>query len=496
LSIKSFIASWWAYFRTAAINKIVANPQEAQLKLLRYIISKAEDTIFGKDHHFSAIKTYESFAQQVPVRDYEAFRSYIEMAYAGKTDVLWPGKPLYFAKTSGTTSGAKYIPISRESMPCHIKGARDALFFYITATGKNKFVDGKMIFLSGSPLLEKNDAGIPVGRLSGIAQHYVPKYLQSNRLPTWEINCIEDWESKIDAIVTQSVVADLRLISGIPPWVHMFFERLTAKTGKLPAEIWPNLDLFVQGGVDYAPYSAIITKAFGKEPDVVEVYPASEGFIAVQNNIQDPGLLLMLDYGIFFEFIPLAEYGKPNPTILPLWQVSLDENYAILLTTTAGLFRYDIGDTVRFTSLKPYKIRVSGRVKHFISAFGEHVIQEEVNTAMATACNQTNAVVSEFTVAPYISESDSYHEWFVEFEVLPESVTYFSQILDEQMQNANIYYKDLRKGNLLSAARIRILPPGSVRAYMKSIGKLGGQNKFPRLANHRQIADALSTDIQ
>ena len=415
-------------------------------------------------------------------------------AFEGERDVLWPGQPTYFAKTSGTTSGTKYIPLTDVSMKNQVKGARDAILFYIHETGNAQFVDGKMIFLTGSPALTKNAAGLNVGRLSGISMHYVPNYLQRNKTPSWETNCIEDWEEKVTAIVEETKDQDLRLLSGIPPWVQMYIEKMEEVTGKGPLEIWPNLQVFFQGGVDYRPYEEIFRKSLG-DIDVVEVYPASEGFIAVQSSLKDNGLLLMLDYGIFYEFIPLSEYGKPDAPRLPLWEVQKDVDYALILSSNAGLWAYDIGDTVRFTSTAPYKLRVSGRVKHFISAFGEHVIQQEVNTAMIEACKQTGAEVQEFTVAPQISGEQSYHEWFVEFATPPEDLAHFSVQLDAALQRQNTYYADLREGKMLLQAKVNVLQQAACREYMKSIGKLGGQNKFPRLGNDRKIASFLEDYI-
>ncbi|MFW5658617.1 MAG: GH3 auxin-responsive promoter family protein [Bacteroidota bacterium] len=487
MGIKSFLAKQIANWRVKQIRKTVADPRKAQEQTLRKLLDKAKDTAFGRDHDFGNIQTLKDFQERVPVNDYEGIRPYIDRAYAGEKDVLWPGQPAYFAKTSGTTSGAKYIPLTDDSMKNQVKGARDALLFYINETGNASFINGKMIFLTGAPTLEKNEAGLNVGRLSGISMHYVPNYLQRNRVPSWETNCIEDWEKKIEKIVEETKDVDLRVISGIPPWVQMYVERLQEVTSKSVQQIWPNLQLFVQGGVDYRPYEDMFRKYLG-DVDVVEVYPASEGFIGVQSSLKDNGLMLMLDYDIFYEFIPLEEYGKENARRLPLWEVEKDTDYAIVLSTNAGLWAYDIGDTVRFTSLEPYKLRVSGRVKHFISAFGEHVIQQEVNSAMVEACDATRAEVTEFTVAPFVSEHVSYHEWFVEFETPPSDLKHFSELIDQAMQRQNSYYADLREGNMLRPAVVHMVERDACREYMKSIGKLGGQNKYPRLGNDRKVA--------
>jgi phenylacetate-coenzyme A ligase PaaK-like adenylate-forming protein len=407
--------------------------------------------------------------------------------------VSWPGKPLYLAKTSGTTSGAKYIPITKASIRKQIKGAQDALFCYMAETGNASFLDGKMMFLSGSPEIETNEHGLKTGRLSGIVNHFVPQYLQKNRVPTYAVNVIEDWEEKVHQIVQQIKDQDLRLISGIPPWVQMLFEELEHQTGQQPLEAWPNLQLFVQGGVDFQPYHPIFDQYFGSQVAISEVYPASEGFFAIQDSQEDEGLLLMPDYGIFFEFIPLEQYGREEAPRLTLDEVEVGQQYALILSSNAGLWAYDIGDTVKFTSVNPWKIRVSGRVKHFISAFGEHVISEEVNQAIMDAAHATGAKIREFTVAPLIKEQkgDSAHEWLIEFEKEPDDLEQFTRTLDDSVRRQNSYYEDLRSGNILRQNLVWRLQTDASREYMKSQGKLGGQNKFPRLSNDRKIADFL-----
>ena len=493
MSFKSFIGKQWARWRYRQIGKEAARALPLQETTFHHLIRHAKSTRFGQDHDFAGIRSYEDFQARVPVRDYEQGRGYFDRIYQAEPNVTWPGLPLYFAKTSGTTSGAKYIPISRESIKKQVAGARDALMCYIAETGNASFLDGKMMFLSGSPLIEKNPHGIRTGRLSGIVNHFVPGYLQTNKVPGYPTNCIDDWEKKVCAIVNEVKDQDLRLISGIPPWVQMLFEELEAQTGKSPLEVWPNLQLFVQGGVNFDPYRPIFDRYFKDQVGISEVYPASEGFFAIQNTQTDPSLLLMPDYGIFYEFIPLESYGSPNPVRLTLAEVEPGKHYALILSSNAGLWAYDIGDTVVFTSVDPWKIRVSGRVKHFISAFGEHVIAEEVNAAILAASELTGARFQEFTVAPYITEvkGESYHEWFVEFVNPPEDPDAFAEALDLNLRKRNSYYEDLRAGNILRRAQVRPLQLNASREYMKSQGKLGGQNKFPRLSNDRAIAEAL-----
>ncbi|HKJ48607.1 MAG TPA: GH3 auxin-responsive promoter family protein, partial [Christiangramia sp.] len=437
------------------------------------------------------------FIKKVPVRDYEELKEYVDMMVEGQEDILWPGKPLYYAKTSGTTSGAKYIPLTKESMPTHINAARNAILCYIADTGKSKFVDGKMIFLQGSPEMDEKN-GVKLGRLSGIVAHYVPGYLQRNRMPSWETNCIDDWETKVDAIVDETLKEDMSVISGIPSWVQMYFERLIDKTGKKVGEIFPNFDLFIYGGVNYEPYRSKFETLIGRKVDSIELYPASEGFFAFQDKQDVKGMLLQLDSGMFYEFIKADEFYSEDPERLLLKDVEVGVNYVMLISSSAGLWAYNIGDTVQFTSTKPYRVIVSGRIKHFISAFGEHVIAKEVEEAMQDAVAETGAEISEFTVAPQINpkgEELPYHEWFIEFEQEPEDLNRFAEIIDRSLQKQNSYYLDLIKGHILQRLKITRIPRNGFQDYMKSIGKLGGQNKLPRLSNDRKIADQLKEII-
>ena len=470
------------------------HPRRAQQRIFDELVRNGRMTAFGQDHAFDTIRTYAHFSKQVPVRDYEALRPWLDRVKAAEDHVLWPGKPLYLAKTSGTTSGAKYIPITRASIPNHIESTRNALLNYIHRTGKARFLDGKLIFISGSPALDTTN-GILTGRLSGIVNHHVPAYLRRNQLPSYATNTIEDWEVKVDAIVEETLRADMRFISGIPPWVQMYFDRLTTRTGKPIKDIFPNFELFVYGGVNYEPYRAKIEQSIGRPVDSIELYPASEGFIAYHDIPGDPGMLLMLNSGIFYEFIPLAEYFSPNPTRLPIWEVQPGVNYAIVLNTTAGLWGYSLGDTVRFVSTDPYRLVVTGRVKHFISAFGEHVIAEEVEKALAAASRLVHAEVIEFTVAPQVSPPEGglpYHEWFIEFGKQPENLEKFRLAIDESLQRQNIYYRDLIAGHILQPLRIRPLAKDTFITYMRNEGKLGGQNKVPRLSNDRALVDGLA----
>ncbi|WP_435578616.1 GH3 auxin-responsive promoter family protein [Gilvibacter sp.] len=492
MSLKSFAAKILAKRVKRGIERWANAPKQTQLAVLQNLVQTAKDTRFGKDHNFVAIQTPEEFAARVPIRDYEALRPYVDEVVAGKPDILWPGKPLYFAKTSGTTSGAKYIPLTKQSMPEHIKAARNAILSYIAETGNADFVDGKMIFLQGSPEMDEKN-GIKTGRLSGIVAHYVPSYLQKNRMPSWQTNCIEDWETKVDAIVEETIREDMRVISGIPSWVQMYFERLIEQGAKPVGELFPNFNLFIYGGVNFAPYKARFEQLIGRSVPSIELFPASEGFFAFQDSQSEKGMLLLLDAGIYYEFVKAEEFFEDNPKRLPVWEVELGVNYVMLISTTAGMWGYNLGDTVQFTSLAPYRVIVSGRIKHFISAFGEHVIGKEVEQAMKSAIDKFGLQINEFTVAPQITPESGlpYHEWLVETESLPDDLSEIAAWIDREMQAQNTYYLDLIKGSILRTLVISPLKPGSFKAHMKSKGKLGGQNKIPRLSNDRKIADAL-----
>lgn len=491
-SLKARISKLFAKYIAFRIRQWTSKPAKTQGKVFQHLIKEARNTVFGKDHHFEKIRTYEDFKTQVPIRDYEALRPYIERVVNGEKDVLWKDKPIYFAKTSGTTSGAKYIPITKESMPTHVNAARNAILMYIYETGNTKFVDGKMIFLQGSPVLEEKN-GIKLGRLSGIVAHYVPTYLQKNRMPSFETNCIEDWETKVDAIVDETIDQNMTIISGIPSWVQMYFERLIERSQQKVGDQFKNFSLFIFGGVNYEPYRAKFKNLIGRTVDSIELYPASEGFFAFQDKQNEKGMLLQLNSGIFYEFVEADRFFDNNPNRISIDDVELGVNYVMIISTTAGLWAYNIGDTVQFTSLKPYRLIVSGRIKHFISAFGEHVIGKEVEQALKEATEQTSISVNEFTVAPQINPKEGlpYHEWLIEFENEPADESSFIFALDQSLQNQNSYYFDLIKGKILRSLVMTKIKKDGFKTYMKSIGKLGGQNKIPRLSNDRKIADKL-----
>ena len=494
MGVKSKLGKIYATAAVKKIKKWAERPIETQQKVFRELIEKASATAFGKDHNFSSIMTYEDFKKAVPIRDYEDLKPYIDRIRKGEENILWKGKPIYFCKTSGTTSGTKYIPISKESISNHIDCARNALLCYINESGNTDFINGKMIFLQGSPTLNKEN-GIKIGRLSGIVAHHVPSYLLKNRLPSLATNCIEDWEAKIDAIIDETMNENMTLISGIPPWVQMYFEKIIEKSGKKSVqELFKNFSLFVYGGVNFEPYRQAFERLIGKQIDTVETYPSSEGFIAYQDSQKEEGLLLVLNKGIFYEFIPVDEFHNENPSRLSIGEVKIGINYVLILNTNAGLWGYNIGDTVKFLSDSPYRIVVTGRIKHFISAFGEHVIAEEVEHALKIAQQAQPCEVNEFHVAPQTNPTDgeaAHHEWFIEFAANPANLDRFITDIDKALQEKNSYYLDLRDGNMLDFLKITNVPIGGFNAYMKSQGKLGGQNKIPRLSNDRKLADKL-----
>jgi hypothetical protein len=492
MKIKSFLARPFASYVYKAIQKGMTTAIADQEAILKELLRVGSKTVFGAEHHLGDVKTYEDFKQAVPIRDYEQLSPYITLIKEGRHNVLWKGLPIYFAKTSGTTSGIKYIPITKESIDNHILTARNALLCYMATSGNAAFANGKMIFLSGSPELERV-GGVPTGRLSGIVNHHVPGYLRTNQLPSYETNCIDDWETKLDKIVEETIKQDMTLISGIPPWVQMYFDRLTELKGMPIKDIFPNFSVLVHGGVNFEPYKHRLFESIGKKIDTIETFPASEGFFAFQDTREELGLLLNTNSGIFFEFIPAAEIGKENPIRFSLKDVKTDEHYALVVSNYAGLWGYSIGDMVRFTSTEPYRLVVTGRTKHFISAFGEHVIGEEVEYSLMRAAEEAGLQITEFTVAPVITQEKgrSYHEWFVEFGNTPADLAEFANKVDHNLREKNIYYDDLITGHILQPLKIRPVKKHGFIDYMKSVGKLGGQNKVPRLSNDRKLVAEL-----
>lgn len=482
----------WAKKHVRKTEVFKKNAEKNQEELLISLVHTAQKTLFGREHDFANIHSVKEFQERVPVADYEDLKPYIERVKKGQANILWTETPEYFAKTSGTTSGSKYIPISKQAMPFQIAGAQSALFHYISKKNSADFVNGKMIFLQGSPELEEV-FGIKTGRLSGIVAHHIPGYLQKNRLPSWETNIMEDWEDKVDKIIEETEHENMTLISGIPPWLIMYFEKLVEKHGKKIKQLFPNLQLIVTGGVNYEPYRDKMEDLLGGTVDIIQTFPASEGFFAFQDDYTKEGLLLLTNHGIFYEFTPLEEYGKPNARRLTLKDIELNKDYALILTTNSGLWAYSIGDVVRFIDKAPYRVLVSGRTKHYTSAFGEHVIAFEVEEALKATLEKHAAQITEFHLAPQVNPKEGlpYHEWLIEFEKEPEDIERFRSELDLQLRSRNTYYEDLISGNILQKLKISKLKKNAFHEYAKSQGKLGGQNKTPRLANDRNVANLL-----
>ncbi len=493
--MKTLITILFARLVKKRNNKWISNPLETQAKTFNKLLLKGTNTEFGRDHNFSTIKNYEDFKNQVPIRDYEGLKPYVDKVVKGEKNILWPGQPLYFAKTSGTTSGAKYIPITKESIKTHVNSARDALLNYFLKTKNYKPINGKHMFLQGSPKLEKKN-GIYIGRLSGISAHYIPKLFLNNRKPSWNTNCIEDWEEKVETIIKETVGEKMTIIAGIPSWVQMYFEKIVSNENKSIKEVFPELSLYVYGGVSYDPYKSTFDKLFGKKVDTLATFPASEGFFGYQDTFTDENtdLLLLLNNDIFYEFIKAEDFLKGKYERITLKDVQVNVNYLLIISTSAGLWGYNIGDTVKFTSTRPYRIIVSGRIKHFLSAFGEHVIAEEVENSMKIATKDHGVTIREFTVAPNINPKEGLpcHEWYIEFETQPRDIKAFSKTLETEMLNQNIYYKDLIYGSIIKPLEVISVKKGGFNDYMRSVGRLGGQNKVPRLSNDRKIADKLN----
>ena len=481
-----------AYIAKKRINNWANNPIKTQDNQFKHILKKGSKTLFGKDHNFDKIKNYQDFKRRVPIRDYEAIKDYVELIKSGKKNILWPGKPTYFAITSGTTSGAKYIPITKDSLPNHLNGAKNALLMYVAQTGKTKFINGKFIFIQGSPFLTKI-SGILTGRLSGISAHHIPFYMKSFMLPSWSTNIIDEWEEKVDKIINETLNENMTIISGIPSWLQMYFEKITEITNKKISSVFPNFNLLIYGGVNFEPYKKKFYALIGKSIDSIEIFPASEGFFAFQDNQESKELLLILNAGIFYEFINANDFRENKIDRISLEHVEKNTNYLMIISSSAGLWAYNTGDTVMFTSLKPYKLKVTGRIKQQLSAFGEHVIVKEVEQAIEQAIYKTGNVVNEFTVAPRFKSKNenACHEWFIEFENDKVNTKVFASHLDRELQNQNKYYKDLITGKLIDKPAIKKVSKGGFKKYMNNIGKLGGQNKIPKIANDRKIVDKI-----
>lgn len=467
---------------------------ESQRQTFRSLIRAGAHTSFGAEHGFADIRDESDFQKRVPVRDYEGLRPHIDRILAGEKDVLWPGRPSYLALTSGTTSGTKYIPLTRESLPSHFGTTRKALLSYYARTGNGAWLGGKRVVLSSAPTLQ-TIGDTPAGYLSSVIYHHVPRWFRASTLPGETVARMGDWEDKMAALVAESVGQDIRLVGGIPSWMQMFFEYLLAETGKATVrDVFPNLGVYVHGGVDYALYRDVLERQMGGAIDTVEVYPATEAFIAFQTGEEGEGMTLNLDAGIYFEFVPLENAGDPEAERLPLAGVETGRDYMIVISVNNGFWAYALGDTVRFVSTWPHRIVFSGRTRNFIAVAAERLIGAEVEQAIRFAAAATGTRVTEFTVAPQTDPPDggrSYHEWFVEFDGTVPDPAAFEDALDGEIARQNYNYGYFRGNSLLGRPLLTPLQPGAFRSWMKSRGKLGGQFKVPRLQNNRDIATAL-----
>ncbi len=476
-------------------SKNINSALKEQSNTFKNILAKGHNSVFGKQKKLAKNTTYEQFQKLVPVGDYETIRPFISRISNGEKNILTTGKPLYFAITSGTVSGAKYIPLTKKMMFFQTQAIKELLLLYAYQTNNyNMSPQAGMMFIQGSPKLKYLNK-VPFAKLSGISARHIPFFLKKNRYPSMKTNCIENWGEKIAAIVQETHNKDMRVIGGIPPWVMTYFDSLLKFSGKKTVrEIFPNLTLYIHGGTGFNAYKKAFFNLSGKI-DSLEVYPASEGFFAYQNSLRENSMLLLTRHGVFYEFIELRDFQNQKMNRIPLEGVKLNTDYVMIVSTIAGLWAYNTGDTIRFISKNPYKILFSGRAAQYCSAFGEHVIEKEVQTSLNNAIMRCGGSVTEFTVCPKIMSKSylSHHQWFVEFQSVPDNLSKFEKTLNTVMKEQNPYYKDLVGSKVIGPLKLFVVKSGGFNAYMKSIGKFGGQNKCPHLSNERKIADFLET---
>jgi hypothetical protein len=468
-----------------------------QERALLSLVERAGQTRFGREHDLAGVESIASYQARVPLREYLDFKPRLERALDGEFDVVWPGRPTYWVKTSGTTAGDKVLPVTSEAFAAHRRGGWDALAMAAERVGGRRLFEGPMLFLGGCTGLTPIGAGGLCGDLSGLVARRLPPVVRDRYSPGPDLSAIPDWETRITAIAERVIGQDLRLLSGMPSWLLILFERvarLDPGAAHALGTRWPNLGVFVHGGVSFAPYHDVFEQAMGRPLERVEVYPASEGFVGLQTE-RAGGLSLMLDYGIFYEFIPVEDLDSSRPRRHTVADVELERSYAVVLTTPAGLWSYVLGDVVRFTARDPLRLEIVGRTRHYVNAFGENVIVEEVERALVEACRRTHAEVVEFTVAPRYAmagEARGHHDWLVEFATPPASIAAFVRVLDDTLKQLNTDYRIKRTGDVgMIGPRLLSLPRGTFYAWMRSRGKLGGQNKVPRVTNTRTVADGL-----
>ena len=499
MALINAVVSWLMKKRIHQIELFMKYPHEVQSEWLRKLLATARNTEWGKRYDFKSIVTPDQFKQRLPLFDYESLKGSIDRLRKGEQNILWPSEIKWFAKSSGTTSDkSKFIPVSQEALEeCHFKGGKDLLSIYCNNHSETKLFDGKAIAMGGShQIMEVNNESYYQGDLSAILIQNLPGWVEFMRTPNLSIALMDEWESKIEKMAMATIQHDVTNISGVPSWTLLLFKRvleLTCKSNIL--EVWPNFELFIHGGVNFSPYREQFKLILPSEKvNYLETYNASEGFFGIQDRNSASDMLLMLDYGIYYEFIPLDQVGLEEPEVCSLDQVKLFTNYAMVITTNAGLWRYQIGDTVHFTSLEPFRIKISGRTRNFINAFGEELIIDNAEKAIAIACERSRAIITEYTAAPVYLQGDQKgaHEWLIEFEKKPDDLAFFTSALDTALKSLNSDYEAKRyHGLLLQEPRIRVLPPHTFYNWLKMKGKLGGQYKVPRLSNDRKYVDEI-----
>jgi hypothetical protein len=492
------VVTWLNFKRNYQMQLYREHPTDIQMETFLYLLRKSRNTVWGKKFDYENITSVEAFQKAVPLQTYDDIRQYVERLREGETDLLWPGEVKWFAKSSGTTSDkSKFIPVTKEALEdCHLRGPKDVFAIYIKNYPETKVLKGKTLTLGGSHRINNFSNNSYYGDLSAIMIENVPFWSDFIRIPSAEIALIEEFEEKIEQIIKVSLEENVTSLAGVPSWYLVLLKRVLEKTGKKNIlEVWPNLEVFAHGGVNFEPYREQYKKLIPSEDmHYMETYNASEGFFGIQDDPKRDDMMLMLDYGVFYEFIPMDEYGRENPSVITLEKVELNKNYVIVISTNAGLWRYIIGDTIKFTGKNPYRLKITGRTKHFINAFGEEVIIDNAENALKEACKKTGAIVNEYTAGPVFMNDNQKgaHQWIIEFEKEPDDTEQFRSVLDESLQNLNSDYEAKRYKSLtLEKLHLVTAPRGTFYQWMKNRGKIGGQNKIPRLANDRKYLDEL-----
>lgn len=498
MSLINSIISWFNVQRLHQIELFRKYPCDVQQDALFKLLGEARNTVWGKKYDFKSIEKVEQFQSRVPLQTYEDVKPYVERLKKGEENLLWPGEIKWFAKSSGTTSDkSKFIPVSKASLEeCHFRGGKDVLAIYTSNNPDTGIISGKSLIIGGSQQINNVSNNSYYGDLSAILIANTPFWVEFIRIPPPRIALHDNWEEKLELVTKQVIHENVTNIAGVPSWNLVLIKYILQYTGKKNLlEVWPDLELFIHGGINFSPYREQFRKLIPSEKmNYMETYNASEGFFAIQDDPKTDDMLLMLDYGIFYEFIPFEHFGQPNPPVCTLGEVELNTNYAMVISTNGGLWRYIIGDTVVFTSKFPFKIKISGRTKHYINAFGEELIIDNAENALKVACDKTGAIINEYTAGPvFMSENTKgCHEWLIEFEKEPEKIDFFISLLDNALMSLNSDYEAKRYKNLnLDLPIVHSVKKGLFYNWLKEKGKLGGQNKIPRLANNRQFLDEL-----